>query len=116
MVKELNGGHSERSEAESKNPAAVTRGYATGFLDFARNDGHSKASRLQGFNDSMLQRTKQSLVAAMRDRKERARPLLRQSARLVEEHTDHAVRGRLAQSLRLKWLPFSVRARSLQAV
>src|SRR5205823_12679325 len=50
MVKELNGGHSERSEAESKNPAAVRRGYATGFLDFARNDGHSKASTLQCFN------------------------------------------------------------------
>jgi hypothetical protein len=33
--------HSERSEAESKNPALKPKGNATGFLDFARNDGTS---------------------------------------------------------------------------
>jgi hypothetical protein len=31
-------GHPERSEAESKDPAALPTGIATGFLDFARND------------------------------------------------------------------------------
>src|SRR5215216_6722400 len=31
-------GHSERSEAESKNPAALPWSYATGSLDFARDD------------------------------------------------------------------------------
>src|SRR5438045_8505426 len=30
--------HPERSEAESKDPAALAIGIATGFLDFARND------------------------------------------------------------------------------
>jgi len=30
--------HSERSAAESKNPAALPNIFATGFLDFARND------------------------------------------------------------------------------
>ena len=30
--------HSERSEAESKDPAEIALGFATGFLDFARND------------------------------------------------------------------------------
>src|SRR5436190_1290661 len=63
MVKELNGGHSERSEAESKNPAAVRRGYATGFLDFARNDGHSKASTLQCFNGPSNRSLPQCVIA-----------------------------------------------------
>ena len=31
--------HPERSEAESKDPAESLFGFATGFLDFARNDG-----------------------------------------------------------------------------
>jgi len=31
-------GDPEHSEAESKDPAAPTRGVSTGFLDFARND------------------------------------------------------------------------------
>ena len=31
-------GHPERSEAESKDPAALTGGISAGFLDFARND------------------------------------------------------------------------------
>ena len=31
--------HSERSEAESKDPATLPKSNATGFLDFARNDG-----------------------------------------------------------------------------
>jgi hypothetical protein len=31
-------GHPERSEAESKNPAALPTGITMGFLDFARND------------------------------------------------------------------------------
>src|SRR5437588_11717225 len=30
--------HPERSEAESKDPAALSSGYITGFLDSARND------------------------------------------------------------------------------
>jgi hypothetical protein len=30
--------HPERSEAESKDPAELPEGFATGFLDFARND------------------------------------------------------------------------------
>jgi hypothetical protein len=30
--------HPERSEAESKDPAEITFSFATGFLDFARND------------------------------------------------------------------------------
>ena len=30
--------HPERSAAESKDPAALPTGIATGFLDFARND------------------------------------------------------------------------------
>jgi hypothetical protein len=30
--------HPERSAAESKDPAALSVGIATGFLDFARND------------------------------------------------------------------------------
>jgi len=30
--------HPERSEEESKDPAALTEGVSTGFLDFARND------------------------------------------------------------------------------
>jgi hypothetical protein len=30
--------HPERSEAESKDPAAVRKSNTTGFLDFARND------------------------------------------------------------------------------
>ena len=30
--------HHERSEAESKDPAELPEGFATGFLDFARND------------------------------------------------------------------------------
>ena len=34
----LTRGHPERSEAESKDPAALRTGIATGFLDFARND------------------------------------------------------------------------------
>jgi hypothetical protein len=34
----LTPGHPERSEAESKDPAALPTGIATGFLDFARND------------------------------------------------------------------------------
>src|SRR6266480_5043700 len=32
------GRHPERSEAESKDPAALSNGYVTGFLDSARND------------------------------------------------------------------------------
>src|SRR5256884_9635607 len=32
------GRHPERSEAESKDPAALSNGYITGFLDSARND------------------------------------------------------------------------------
>src|SRR5438128_11489468 len=32
------GRHPERSEAESKGPAALSNGYVTGFLDSARND------------------------------------------------------------------------------
>src|SRR5438045_9137744 len=74
MVKELNGGHSERSEAESKNPAAVTRGYATGFLDFARNDGHSKASRLQGFKASRLQGFNASMLQCFNGPSNRSLP------------------------------------------
>src|SRR5437762_5701137 len=31
--------HPERSEAQSKDPAELLFGFATGFLDFARNDG-----------------------------------------------------------------------------
>src|SRR6476660_6356229 len=31
--------HPERSEARSKDPAELLIGFATGFLDFARNDG-----------------------------------------------------------------------------
>ncbi len=31
--------HPERSEAQSKDPAELLIGFATGFLDFARNDG-----------------------------------------------------------------------------
>jgi hypothetical protein len=39
--------HPERSEAESKDPAELLVGPATGFLDFARNDKHSiRASSL----------------------------------------------------------------------
>jgi hypothetical protein len=30
--------HPERSEAESKDSAEIALGFATGFLDFARND------------------------------------------------------------------------------
>ena len=32
--------HPERSEAESKDPVELLFGFATGFLDFARNDSH----------------------------------------------------------------------------
>ena len=35
--------HPERSEAESKDPVEVAVGFATGFLDFARNDSKSHA-------------------------------------------------------------------------
>src|SRR4249920_3475662 len=31
--------HPKRSEAQSKDPAELLFGFATGFLDFARNDG-----------------------------------------------------------------------------
>ena len=31
--------HPERSETQSKDPAELLIGFATGFLDFARNDG-----------------------------------------------------------------------------
>jgi hypothetical protein len=34
--------HPERSEAESKDPAAVSQDNSLGFLDFARNDEHHK--------------------------------------------------------------------------
>ena len=34
--------HPERSEAESKDPVAVSQGNSPGFLDFARNDEHHK--------------------------------------------------------------------------
>jgi hypothetical protein len=34
----MNNRHSERSEAESKNPVVFTEGYSTGSLDFARDD------------------------------------------------------------------------------
>ena len=39
--------HSERSAAESKNPAEKPEGFASGFLDFARND--SKINYVSGF-------------------------------------------------------------------
>jgi hypothetical protein len=32
--------HPERSEAKSKDPVNLPFGFATGFLDFARNDKH----------------------------------------------------------------------------
>ena len=35
--------HSERTEAESKNPAKLLQSHATGFLDFARNDAGALA-------------------------------------------------------------------------
>ena len=35
--------HPERSEAESKDPVEVAVGFATGFLDFARNDSKDQA-------------------------------------------------------------------------
>ena len=37
--------HAERSEAESKDPATPSFGYATGFLDCARNDAMHHFSR-----------------------------------------------------------------------
>src|SRR5205814_9330032 len=40
-------GHPERSQAESKDPAALARGVAAGFLDFARNDMCRAVSRVQ---------------------------------------------------------------------
>ena len=39
--------HSEAELAESKNPAEKTVGFASGFLDFVRND--SKISYVSGF-------------------------------------------------------------------
>jgi len=36
--------HPERSEAQSKDPAELLFGFTTGFLDFARNDGHIRHS------------------------------------------------------------------------
>ena len=35
----ITGCHPERSETQSKDPAELLFGFATGFLDFARNDG-----------------------------------------------------------------------------
>jgi hypothetical protein len=35
--------HPERSEAESKDPMEIAVGFATGFLDFARNDSKGQA-------------------------------------------------------------------------
>src|SRR6478672_12341408 len=62
---------------------------------------------------SLVMVRNQSPVAATRDRKERAQPLLPRSARLVEEHTDHGVRGRQRQSALLNVSQFSVGARWL---
>ena len=39
-------GHPERSEAKSKDPAAVPSGSAAGFLDFARNDDAERPQRV----------------------------------------------------------------------
>ena len=36
--------HPERSEAQSKDPAKLLFGFATGFLDFARNEGQVYSS------------------------------------------------------------------------
>ena len=38
FVGDQNRGHPERSAAESKDPVEIAVGFATGFLDFARND------------------------------------------------------------------------------
>jgi 5,10-methylene-tetrahydrofolate dehydrogenase/Methenyl tetrahydrofolate cyclohydrolase len=38
--------HPERSEAKSKDPVNLPFGFATGFLDFARNDKHKLWQKL----------------------------------------------------------------------
>src|SRR4051812_15304013 len=45
---EQNCGHPERSEAESKDPAKVPRGFATEFFDFPRNDTKMLSARKLG--------------------------------------------------------------------
>src|SRR6266571_7072104 len=45
--------HPERSAAKSKDPVELLFGFATGFLDFARNDGYLIPLSLFGFPSSL---------------------------------------------------------------